>query len=128
MTGIIGTTTTAGKALVTTGTVEVSTCLEHLLDLANDWPVWTARSFGVASSSSDGVERPCNYSDPTSCVNTLDTDYNYPLWFGDWAAAIEVNTSQDAGVGMSKYTWNDAASVVVHAMAHLSGHPPHMLR
>ena len=115
--GVIGTTTTAGKALVGTGTVPVSTCLEHLLDLANDWPTWGARSFGVASSSSGGVELPCNYSDPSSCVNTMDTDYNFPLWFGDWAAAIEVNTSQDAGVDMSKYTWKDATSMVVHAMA-----------
>ena len=119
MTGIIGTTTKAGKALVGVGTVPVSTCLEHLLDLANDWPTWKARSFGIASSSggSSGGERPCNYSDPTSCVNTMYTDYNYPLWFGPWAAAIELDPSQDAGVDISKYTWKDAANMVVHAMA-----------
>ena len=109
VTGVIGTTSAASKALAGDGVVPVVTCLEHLLDLANDWPQWKAKSFGVAGS--------CNYSDPTSCVNTLDTTYNYPLWFGPWAAAIELDTTQDAGVDISKYTWKDAANMVVHAMA-----------
>ena len=37
-------------------------------------------------------------SDPVSCVNTLDTTYNYPLWFGPWAAGIEVEASQHPGI------------------------------
>jgi hypothetical protein len=112
VTGFIGTQTFAGKVLAgTTGTVNVSQCLEHLLDLANDWPDWKARSYGIASA--------CNYSDPTSCVNTMDTTYNYPLWYGPWAAAMEVDPTQDAGNGvdLSKYTWTDAENMVVHAMA-----------
>ena len=54
-----------------------------------------------------------------TCAQKLDTTYNIPLWYGPWAASIEVNVSQDAGAGvdLAKYTWEDASDVVMHAMA-----------
>ena len=58
-----------------------------------------------------------NCSNPLDCVNTMYTEYNYPLWYGPWASDIEVDSTQDAGVDMSKYTWKDADKIVVHAMA-----------
>ena len=51
--GVIGVTTAAGRALAQNkGVVGVSHCLQHALGLANDFPIWAAQSFGVVA--------PCN--------------------------------------------------------------------
>lgn len=111
VTGSLGVTTTIGAQLAgPDGVIRVKPCLEHLLDLANDWPNWVSTSYGL-----DSPDATCNMSDPTSCVNTLDTEYNYPLWFGPWAAGIEVEASQHPDI--AGYNWTDASNVVVHAMA-----------
>ena len=113
ITGFVGDRTAASASLLGPGAkITVDKCLEHALDLANDWPKWAASSFGITS--------PCNFSDPSSCVNTLDTTYNFPLWYGPWAAGIGVDTTQatgSAGKTLANCTWVDAANMVVHAMA-----------
>ena len=111
VTGSLGVTTASGAKLAgPDGVIRVERCLEHLLDLANDWPNWVAASYGL-----DSLAAACNRSDPASCVNTLDTKHNFPLWFGPWAAGIEVEASQHPDI--AGYNWTDASSVVVHAMA-----------
>lgn len=110
VTGSLGVSSLAGKALAgADGTVSVSRCLEHLLDLANDWPDWKAASYGPSA--------PCR--DANQCANTMYTKYNYPLWYGPWAGGIEVSSRQDAGTrkNLSDLTWADADQIVVHAMA-----------
>jgi hypothetical protein len=43
--GSIGTVSTSGRALAgSSGLVKIDHCLEHLLDLANDWPSWVSKS------------------------------------------------------------------------------------
>lgn len=69
VTGSLGVTTAIGAKLAGPDkTIRVEHCLEHLLDLANDWPNWAAASYGL-----DSLDATCNMSDPASCVNTLDT-------------------------------------------------------
>eukprot|EP00756_Hemistasia_phaeocysticola_P061759 Hpha_TRINITY_DN5172_c0_g1::TRINITY_DN5172_c0_g1_i1::g.193094::m.193094 len=114
--GFMGTSSAASAALAglggKPGVVPVAECLEHPLGLANDWPHWKAASYGMFP----GAVKPLS-------LRTLDQSQNFPLWFGPWASGIKVDTSQNAGwgadgpVNMSAYTWKDAASVVVHAMA-----------
>ena len=74
-----------------------------------DWPTWYAASYGLLTTT--------NCSNPLDCINTMSTEYNYPLWYGPWASDIEINIEENAGVDMSKYTWKDADKIVVHAMA-----------
>jgi hypothetical protein len=107
--GVIGTSTASGRALG--GAVSVSHCLEHALGLANDFPFWVAQSYGLLA--------PCNYTADPSCANALDMQYNYPRWFGPWAAGIKFDpTREDTGThAASTYKWTDADQVVVHAMA-----------
>ena len=65
VTGSLGVATQVGAKLAGSGLVKVEQCLEHLLDLANDWPEWNAASYGLSQQS--GVE--CK--DPLDCVNTM---------------------------------------------------------
>jgi hypothetical protein len=116
VTGALGVSSAAGKSLAgKDGIVRVSNCLEHLLDLANDWPKWDARSYGLMGTC-PGAHNGSNMG--VDCANSLDTTYNFPKWFGPWAAAIELDATQDTGTAnITDYKWPDPSQVVVHAMA-----------
>jgi hypothetical protein len=117
--GVIGVTTAAGRALAQNkGVVGVSHCLQHALGLANDFPIWAAQSFGVVAPCNcafllfnagndsqsnmqnlppfpwrfDKKIRDCDLSDTdpgSNCANAMFMEYNYPRWFGPWAAGIK---------------------------------------
>jgi hypothetical protein len=102
------------------GIIRVKQCLEHELDIAFDFQQWQVGSSltGPGGGAADyGVMGGgCNLTAGSSaCVQKLDTTYNYPLWFGPWAASIDVNVSADAGAGvdLAAYKWPDASNVVV---------------
>ena len=117
--GVVGKTTAASAALVHAGRVPVSECLEHVLGLANDWPHWTAQSYGALRSTAAAAAVAGGSDSSYDPLSKLDTDNNFPLWYGPWTSGILVDTTQDAGAGidLASYTWADASSIVVHAMA-----------
>ena len=101
--------------------IRVKGCLDHLLDIGFDFPEWQVGSSmtgpgGGADVDYGVVGGSCDLTDASSsCVQKLDTTYNFPLWYGPWAASIGVNVSEDAGTGvdLAKYKWPDASDVVV---------------
>lgn len=86
VTGALGVTTASGKALAgPDGVVRVKDCLEHLLDVAFDYPDWKSGNCQGSGCQAGGdygvIGGACDLTDTTgACVNKLDTTYNYPLW------------------------------------------------
>jgi hypothetical protein len=114
--GPVGMTTPTGPG----GEIRVKECLTHLLDIGFDFPEWQVGSSltGPGGGAADYglIGGSCDLTDAASaCVQKLDTTYNFPLWFGPWAASIDVNVTADAGssVDLGSYKWPDASDVVV---------------
>lgn len=102
------------------GEIHVKECLAHLLDIGFDFPEWQVGSSltgpGGGAADYGVIGGSCDLTNAASaCVQKLDTTYNFPLWFGPWAASIDINVTADAGSGvdLADYKWPDASDVVV---------------
>ena len=118
VTGVLGVSTASGRALAShNGAVAVAHCLQHALGLANDFPVWSAQSYGLLTPC-DAPNCDAAGTNCSSCANAMYEEYNHPRWFGPWAKGIQFDPKQDTGAkAAGSFKFEDAAHVVVHAMA-----------
>jgi hypothetical protein len=116
--GVLGVSTASGRALAShEGVVAVEHCLQHALGLANDFPVWSAQSYGLLAPC-DAPNCDAAGTNCSSCANAMYEEYNHPRWFGPWAKGIKFDPKQDTGAkAAASFKFEDAAQVVVHAMA-----------